>query len=179
MKIKIGNFPKKGNRRKIDIQIEKFDTWSLDHTLAMIIYPALIQLKESKHGVPSDVVNDVGGEDWAEQGSFDFYKESHNEAWEIASKRWDEILDKMIWSFYQIAHDSYSEKYFHGESDYDWVKSDKTFPNPITGKVEETYQMVDKDPEGHWYDAEGHQLHEERIQEGLDLFGKYYRNLWD
>jgi hypothetical protein len=39
--------------------------------------------------------------------------------------------------------------------------------------------MVDKDPDAHWYDAEGHKLHEDRIQEGLELFGKYYRSLWD
>jgi hypothetical protein len=39
--------------------------------------------------------------------------------------------------------------------------------------------MVDKNPGAHWYDAEGHLLHEERIQEGLELFGKYYRSLWD
>ena len=179
MKVKIGNFPKKGDRRKVDIQIDAFDTWSLDHTLAMIIYPALIQLKENKHGIPSDIVNDVGGEDWTDQQSFDFYKESHDEAWEIACKRWDDILDKMIWSFRELIIDDINDKYFHGKAEYDWVKSDKTFPNPITGKVESTYQMVDKNPEDHWYDHVGHQLHEERIQEGLDLFGKYYRSLWD
>lgn len=179
MKIKIGKFPKKGNRRKIDIQIERFDTWSLDHTLAMIIYPALLQLKETKHGVPSEIVDSVGGAEWDSQSSFDFYKESHDEAWTEASKKWDEILDKMIWAFYQLAHDDYSDKYHHGTSEYDWIKSDKTFANPITGKVEKTYQMVDKNPDAHWYDSEGHQLHEARIQEGLELFGKHYRNLWD
>jgi hypothetical protein len=45
--------------------------------------------------------------------------------------------------------------------------------------MEDTFQMVDKDPEAHWYDAEGHLLHEAKIQEGLELFGKYFRNLWD
>jgi hypothetical protein len=39
--------------------------------------------------------------------------------------------------------------------------------------------MVDKNPDAHWYDSEGHTLHEDRIQEGLDLFGKYFRALWD
>lgn len=179
MKTKIGPFPKIGNRRKIDIQIDKFDSWSLDHTLAMIIYPALLQLKENKHGVPSTLVDDVGGEDWSEQQSFDFYRESHNEAFNDACKRWDEILDKMIWSFQQIAVDDYDSKYHHGKSEYDWVESDKTFPNPVTGKVEKTYQMVDKNPDEHWYDSQGHMLHEARIQEGLELFGKYYRSLWD
>ena len=179
MKVKIGKFPKKGNRRKIDVQIDKFDTWSLDHTLAHIIYPALLQLKAAKHGVPSELVDDVGGEDWKEQECFDFYKESHKEAFEIACERWDEILDKMIWSFKQLMDDDYSSQYHHGKSEYDFVESDKLYPNPISGKMEKTYQMVDKNPDDHWYDHEGHMLHEERIKEGLELFGKYYRSLWD
>lgn len=179
MKVKIGKFPKRGDSRKIDVQIEKFDTWSLDHTLAIIIYPALIQLKASKHGVPSELVNDVGGENYSQQDSFDFYKESHNDAFEIACQRWDDILDKMIWSFEQLLKDDYSEKYHHGKSDWDFVESDKQYPNPISGVMEPTYQMVDKDPTSHWYDHVGQELHEARIQEGLELFGKYYRNLWD
>jgi hypothetical protein len=179
MKVNIGKFPKKGNRRKIKVQIDGYDTWSFDHTLANIIYPALLQLKATKHGVPSEIVDGVGGEDWSQQDSFDFYKETHNESWEIAAKRWDEILDKMIWSFQQLTLDDYNSKYHHGTSEYDWVESDKQFPNPITGKMEPTYQMVDKNPDEHWFDAEGLTLHEERIQEGLELFGKYYRSLWD
>jgi hypothetical protein len=177
MKAKIGKFPKH-SRRKIDVQIDGFDTWSLDHTLALIIYPALLQLKETKHGVPSELTN-VGGEDYEAQDSFDFYKDTRNEAFDVACGRWDEILDKMIWSFEQILKDDYDQLYHHGKSDYDFVESDKMYPNPITGVMEKTYQMVDKDPDAHWYDHEGHLLHEARIQEGLELFGKYYRNLWD
>lgn len=179
MKIKIGKYPKRTSRRKISVNIDKFDTWNLDHTLAHIIYPALLQLKATKHGIPNDFVCDVGGEDYNQQDSFDFYKESHNEAWEKAAQRWDEVLDKMIWSFEQLLKQDYDEKYHHGKTDWDWVESDKTFPNPVTGKVEKTFQMVDKNPGGHWYDQKGHMLHEERIQEGLELFGKYYRALWD
>lgn len=179
MKIKIGKYPKGSGRRKIDVQIDNFDTWSLDHTLAHIIYPALIQLRATKNGVPSEIVADVGGEDYASQDSFDFYKETHNESWDIAAKRWDDILDKIIWSFEQLLKDDYDSLYHHGKTDWDWIESDRQYPNPITGKMEPTFQMVDKDPEAHWYDSEGHQLHEERIQEGLELFGKYFRNLWD
>lgn len=179
MKVTIGKYPKGDGQKKVDVAIEGFDTWSLDHTLAHIIYPALIQLKNSKHGVPSELVDDVGGEDWQQQDSFDFYKESHNDAFEIACKRWDVILDKMIWSFEQILKDDYDDKYHHGEAEYDWIESDKQYPNPISGKMEATYQMVDKNPDEHWYDAEGHRLHEERMREGFELFGKYYQSLWD
>ena len=179
MKVNISKFPKGDTERRVSVEIEKFDTWSLDHTLALIIYPALIQLKMTKHGVPSEIVGDVGGESWNQQDSFDFYKETHDEAFEIACKRWDEMLDKMIWSFEQLLKDDYDKQYHHGQAEYDWIESDKQYPNPVTGKMEPTYQMVDKNPDEHWYDHVGHMLHEERIQEGLELFGKYYKNLWD
>jgi len=179
MKVNLGNFPKKHRHRKTKVQIDKWDTYSVDHTLALIIYPLLIQLKESKHGVPSELVNDVGGEDYTDQSSFDFYKETHQESWEIASHRWDEVLDKMIWSFSQLIDDEWDSQYHHGKAEYDWVETDTLYPNPVTGVPEPTYQMVDKNPDEHWYDHVGHRLHEERIQEGLELFGKYYRNLWD
>lgn len=178
MKVNIRPWPKKSNRRKMSIQIEKFDTWNLDHTLAKLIYPALLQLKEEKHGVPSEF-GEVGGEPHSSQQSFDFYTETYNDAWNEGIKRWDEILDKMIWAFEQLAYDDYDKLYHHGKGEYDWVETDKLYPNPITGKMEKTFQMVDKNPDEHWYDHVGHQLHEARIQEGLELFGKYYRNLWD
>ena len=137
----------------------------MDSTLAKIIYPMLIQLKESKHGVPNELVSDVGGEDWTDQNCFDFYKETHDESWEIACKRWDEVLDKMIWSFEQIAYKDYDSQYHHGHAEYDWKKTDQLYPNPISGKMEATYQMLDKNPSEHWYDFVGHQKHEERIQD--------------
>jgi hypothetical protein len=179
MKIKINKGPKGPGDQKVDIQIDPWDTWNMDATLAKIIYPMLIQLKNTKHGIPPEFVNDVGGEGWSDQESFDFYKESHDEHWNIAAKRWDETLDKMIWSFGQVAYEDYDAQYHHGKAEYDWVDSDKTYPNPVTGKLEPTYQMVDKNPGEHWYDHVGHQLHEQRIQEGFELFGKYFRNLWD
>jgi hypothetical protein len=178
MKVSLGKFPRKNNNRKVNVTIDGYDTWNLDHTLALIIYPALVQLRNTKHGIPNQF-GDVGGEKHHSQQSFDFYEESTDEAFNEGVKRWEETLDKMIWSFEQLLKGDYDEQYHHGHAEYDWVKSDKTFPNPLTGKVEETFQMVDKNPENHWYDYEGHQLHEERIQEGLDLFAKYYRNLWD
>ena len=50
MKINIGE-PKK-DKSADTIHIDNFDCWSLDYTLARIIHPALIRLKETKHGYP-------------------------------------------------------------------------------------------------------------------------------
>jgi len=178
MKINIGRYLKKGVNRKIDIKIEPFDTYSMDNTLALIILPMLLQLKATKQGVPQEFA-EVGGEDYHAQDCFDFYKEDQKEMFDKRVKDWDTVLDKMIWSFQQISLEDYSQQYHHGKTDYDWIKTDEKILNPLTNKMETTYQMVDKDPDAHWYDSKGHMLHEERIQEGLELFGKYYRNLWD
>lgn len=177
MKVKISPYFKtKG--QKISVEIDEHDTYSLDHTLPLIILPALAQLKDTKHGVPAEF-GDVGGEDYAQQMSFDFYAETHNWAFDKSCDRWDQILDKMIWSFEQLVKNDYDDLYHYGKAEYDWIKSDKTYPNPLTGKIEETYQMVDKNPEKHFYDHVGHRLHEAKIQEGLELFGKYLNTLWD
>lgn len=177
MKVKLGKYNKSSDRR-VDIEIEKFDTYSLDHTLALIILPALLQLKATKMGVPSEFADELGA-DYNHQQSFDFAKEDHNWAFDEKVKQWDVILDKMIWSFQQIVFDDWEQQYYHGKTEYDWVKTDQKFTNPLNGKVEDTFQMVDKNPTEHWTDYEGMRKHEERIQEGLELFGKYYRNLWD
>lgn len=177
MKVRLGPY-KKNSDRKIDVQIDRFDTYSLDHTLAYIILPALIQLRSTKMGVPSEFA-EVGGADYDNQDSFDFYKDSHKDAFDERCKEWDKILDKMIWSFQQIVMDDYEDQYHHGKAEYDWVKTDQQITNPVNNKLEDTFQMVDKNPEEHWTDYEGMRKHEERIQEGLELFGKYYRHLWD
>jgi len=47
LKVNIGKFPKKFDaQRKVSVQIDDFDTWSLDHTLALIIHPALVKFKQ-------------------------------------------------------------------------------------------------------------------------------------
>jgi hypothetical protein len=178
MKVKLGNYRGNGDSRRIDVQIEKFDTWSLDHSLAHIILPALVQLKATKMGIPSEFA-DVGGASYDSQESFEFYEETHNEAFDLAVKRWEDILDKMIWSFEQLAMDDYESQYTHGTAEYDWVPSGTPFIDPVTGKPEDTYKMIDKNPKEHWTDYEGLRMHEDRIQEGLELFGKYYRHLWE
>jgi hypothetical protein len=176
MRVNIRNFNKGPKERKIDVKVERWDTYSMDHTAALIILPLLLQLKQTKHGVPSGLVTRTGG-DTDNNYCFDFIQEDENVVFDKLCEQWDEILDKMIWSFQQLVDDSYDSKYHHGHMKLGWKPIEIT--NPSTGQVEKAYEMVDENPGEHWYDHVGHTLHEERIQEGLELFGKYYRNLWD
>jgi hypothetical protein len=180
MKVNLSRYPKGNGKRRINVEIDPFDTWGLDHTLATIILPALIQLKNTKHGVPSEFTSRVGG-DFDNNLVFDFIKEDDNIVFDQLCDSWDEVLDKMIWSFLQLSiEDDYDSQYHHGKMDIAWEKlPDKLHPNPTTGVKEPLYQMVDKNPGEHWYDHIGIQEHEKRIQEGLELFGKHFRDLWD
>ena len=40
-------------KRTVYVKIDKYDTWSMDHTLSLIIVPMLKQLKATQHGSPN------------------------------------------------------------------------------------------------------------------------------
>lgn len=166
MEINIGPYPNITGPRDIKIKIDKYDTWSLDHTLALIIYPALLQLKDNMPGIPADFTEDL---DFSNQYSFDFYNETEleNNRFQQRVDKWNETLDKMIWAFREIAEDTYEEKYQHGEPDYEMIDN-----NDGTSGLEQR----NKDA---WTDYNGIKAHEEKIDEGLMLFAKYFRNLWE
>jgi len=110
MKVKIGKFPghwpwsnwlydKFGYspEQKVKVHIDKWDTWSMDHTLAPIILPMLKQLKETKHGAPfvdlADVPKELHGKKLTKK---------QKESGEVDDKhfeRWDWVLDEMIYAF--------------------------------------------------------------------------------
>ena len=62
MKVNIGKYKKNENPRTIKIEIDDWDIWNLDHTLAMVIHPALVKFRENLNGHPSQVT----GEEWEE-----------------------------------------------------------------------------------------------------------------
>jgi hypothetical protein len=136
MKVDLGPYKSKGDRRKIKVHVDRYDTVSLDHTLALVILPCLIQLKNTQQGMP--VIKEVDID--PNQESFDFDDDLESMQYEKNTMIWNEIMDKMIWSFQQLTVD-----YKNGVN----IKSD------------------------------ARPLYEERLQEGLTLFGTYYLALWD
>ena len=104
MKINIGE-PKE-DKSADTIHIDNFDCWSLDYTLARIIHPALIRLKETKHGYP-ELWEDgmVTHHNWDRQLHFDFIDEDIETNYLI--DKWNGVLDKMIYSFGKIMEDDY------------------------------------------------------------------------
>lgn len=78
------------------VNIDKWDVWSMDHTLALIILPMLKKLHAEKHGAP-----DVDDEDVPEELKSTSAPPKEC-VWEVDPnhfKRWDWVMDEMIWSF--------------------------------------------------------------------------------
>lgn len=148
--------------RKIKIKYHNYDTWSLDHTLALIILPGLQQLKATNHGfsnvdnedLPTTCLKDASGEE-----------------------RWEWVMDEMIWAFNEIANDyPESDKFSSGVSDIVWTKVNENGEEDPEGG----YSRMDKGPNNTFnIDFEARKKYDERIKRALILFGKYYQALWD
>ena len=97
MRVRLGPYRK---NRAVNIEIEPHDTWNMDETLAHIIHPMLIQLKQTKHGSP--IVDD--GDLPLDMGMSDEAKVKFSETGETDAQfhaRWDWVLNEMIWAFEQ------------------------------------------------------------------------------
>lgn len=160
------------------VKIDYWDVWSMDYTLSPIILPMLKQLKKVKHGsgyvdledVPPEL-RYVEFEEWDDNLCFDFYHESDV----VKNKcdvhtRYDWLLDELIWTFEQLCDDNWEEQYWitKPEIDFDDYPEDEgKTTTPLRWKVEGKC------------DWEARKKHQERINNGLRLFGKYFQTLWD
>ena len=143
------------------VKIDRWDTWSMDHTLAHIILPMLKQLNETKHGAPF-----TDDEDVPEHLRSHMAEPKENE-WDTDSlhfMRWDWILAEMIWAFEQeLKDDDEGQFYDHSEC------GDEKFPWNENGQYISKIKL----------DNEGLEAHQKRKANGFRLFGRYYQNLWD
>lgn len=81
----------------VKVRIDPYDTWSMDHTLAYIIYPMLVQLKRHQHGA-----GHVDDEDVPEElRSTNAPKPDPNWVDDNHFKRWNWVMEEMIWAFEQ------------------------------------------------------------------------------
>jgi len=164
------------------VKIDRWDTWSMDNTLADIILPMLKQLKETKHGSPTvdddDMPDHLRGtttEDWDAQHTFDFYREHQiQEGERDIHARWDWVMDEMIFAFEHHVDDTWEEAFRSGEHDMihvpcEWYEDGRPKLYSIEKGPNDTYVC----------DYEGMNKVYKRMENGFRLFGKYYRGLWD
>lgn len=158
------------NRKINYVKIDRWDTWSMDHTLSYIILPMLKQLRDTKHGSPI-----VDEEDVPKFLQTEAFKNSKKKKPKYAGSdvhaldmgdsdntlhdRWDWVINEMIWSFEQKVKDDDELEFFNFAKD---------------GKAPWDKDYVRPD-----VDWDGLRAHQARKQKGFELFGKYFQNLWD
>ena len=154
-------------QRKIKVKVDYYDIWSADHTIALLVHPILLKLKENKHGAPF-----VDDEDVPEELRSTSAAPKANE-WDTDSnhfKRWDYVLDEMIWAFEQCTREDHgTDQFYSGEVDWKFDKDENTGLYKIGTGPKNTFKV----------DSEGKIAHYNRIKNGTRLFGKYYMALWD
>ena len=154
-------------KRTIKVHIDRWDTWSMDHTLALIVLPMLKQLKKTKHGAPyvdlKDVPKELHGKKLTKK------QKDNGEVDDKHFERWDWVLDEMIFAFETKVDDGRWEEQFEtGEYDLQWEKLENGNSRMVHGP--------NHTAETDW---EGKKAYQERISNGFRLFGKYYESLWD
>jgi len=160
---KICNYIYEKNKRKVKIKIHDYDTWNMNDTMAMIILPMLIQFKQNSQGAPFVDDEDVPEEIRSTNAP---PKENDYDTDDFHFDRWNWVLDERIWTFEQLHPDTdWEEQYWIVSPEIDFKKQ-----SDDTEKVEFKRGQ---------HDQEGYKKHNERINNGLRLFGKYYRGLWD
>ena len=146
------------------VKIDKWDTWNMDSTLSTIVLPMLKQLKETKHGAPFVDDADVPKELKSTSAP---PKENEWDTDENHFKRWDWVLDEMIFAF-DSKLNNWEEQFYSGEHDIQWKKLENDCSEMIKGP-KDTFKI----------DTKGMKIYETRVKNGFRLFGKYYSGLWD
>ena len=159
-------------KRKVSVRIDPYDTWSMDSTLATIVLPMLKQLKATKHGSPFTDDADVPDELKSTSAPA---KENEWDTDGNHFRRWDYVLDEMIFAFECKLDDSWQDKYRTGEMDVVWIPSEKldSKGKPVS------YEMTSGPKDTYKCDYDGMAIEQARITNGFRLFGKYYEALWD
>jgi len=147
------------------VKIHNYDVYSADHTFAYIILPSLIKLKSKKAGAPFVEDSDVPEELRTPEG----FDRSSGDVDDNHFKRWDYVLDEMIFAFNSKLDDSWEDQFHSGVLDFSFVKcEDKKGYSELVHGPNNT----------HVFDKEGYFTYQKRITNGFRLFGVYYENLW-
>ena len=178
------------------------ERWNLFHTFSVYIAAGLKDFLSYKlFGVPQEFSaeqEDIGESNSEIEESKELYEELGKEVEKIIEEReqlprfdgeqstemelWRGTIEKMLWSFEQI-RDDYPDSPFNKWHDKQfWSLLDKgILPMEIEKEPDENGLHAinfngEETPQEIW-DAD--KLYHQKIQEGIDLFAKYFRNLWD
>ena len=145
--------------------------WDFKSALANWATPRLKHMKDNLHGYPSCLIPEEKWEEISCTGDFapsagkEIVDEGRNIREEHGMKEWNKILDKIIWSFENHGNEPMPTEPENYDSRCNMIKYDD-------GSTE--YEHLDDRP----WDWTEYEAHDKKVQEGLELFAKHYKDLW-
>ena len=151
--------------RNVYVKIDGWDTWNADDTLARIILPVMKQLKEQKQGY--GFIDDVDVPE--ELRSYNAGPKENDWDWDDnAEKRYEWVLNEIIWAFENIVDENWEDQFHTGHIDHVWEKCENSNLSELKHGPNHT----------HKFDKDGYMVWSKRIDNGTMLFGKYFRTFW-
>ena len=156
MEVKIKRYKSgknKGSVRKIDVKLDKYDSWCVPWTISHIMAPLLKQLKDTRisfGAINKEDVPDKLHSTYDENG--------------FSVEAYDWVLDELIWMFEVTSTEFEDEPNFITGREWDAESDLNEHFNKLT---------IDEDKKLE-YDA-----YHQRVDNAWRLFGAYARTLWD
>ena len=135
--------------------IAECDIWGFNYFLSMVAVKGLKYIRKNGQGFPSEFTCDKNGKEID---------------WRIGSKKWNKVLDKMLYSF-QTAEDVMDGKTVH-MSYTEWENKRYNRSKSIVRKWKEEHE--DDMPKKVMTKKQA-----KAYEEGFELFGRYFLSLWD
>ena len=147
-----------------------YDAWDFKSQHAKWCVPRLKHLRDNHIGFPAMLDAPEETERIGVMDSHSIAPEEGNKESEDyhdkQNKKWENILDKMIWSFEHL--DDLVEPIY--PDDYDRRQKKTTYDDGCVA-----YESLDDRGADYGPITD----HNKKVQEGLDLFAKHYQDLWD
>lgn len=169
MKVEITRYKsgkRRGDIKKCNVEVTYGSEWNADWTIATMVLPLLQKVKECKQGAPFTSDEDVP-EHLRSTACAPVEEWETDDNW---FKRWEYILDEIIFAMQEIANGNENEPPFHTKEGEMVMKE----INPETGLGDIVFEGWESTPES----EEAHRSYHARVQNGCRLFGKYFTALW-
>jgi len=145
------------------------DLWNIDYWFMEIMPEMLTDLKKNNRGCPMQFIDGESDADF-----------------ENGMKKWHDILDRMIFCFREMNDDTCSMKNEYEDEFFKQRYEGKSFEDRFVKNEDgQTYSLIEGnvDPElqenYHKKTLEIEEYKDKMKNEGLELFSKYFWNLWN
>lgn len=162
MKVEIKRYrsgKQRGSIRKNVVEIDDYDVWNCDYTLAQIIHPLLVKFKGSTYSYGKIDKQDVPQELHSTYDEHDYSHEAFH---------W--VLDEMIFAMQEIANNNENEPPYHTKTGT--MEFGEIDPKKGTGSL--IFNGWETTPES----IASNKAYHDRVQNGCRLFGLHFQNLW-